>query len=144
MVLQVITQSQSLQTDIYKHLKSNLAKWQSWISALTSEKLLSSFNMLPNVVGEINIDNKMDLSIPKSSNKDIKVCYRITLSQGLKTLFYVCILDLELDDVNIEPYYYIIANNVPRNEFDIFEKLSRDINWYAYIAYDMVTFLGNN
>ena len=86
----------------------------------------------------------MDVLIPISSDKDIKVCYKFTLNKELKTLYYVCVLDLKLDDVKIEPYYYIIAKNVPRNKFEVFDKLSRDINWYAYVAYDMVTFLGND
>ena len=70
MVLQIITQSQGLQTEIYRRLMSNHAKWQAWISPQTSEKLLKSFNLLPNVVGEINVDTKTDLLIPTSSNEE--------------------------------------------------------------------------
>ena len=123
MVLQIVAESHSLLSDINKRLKSCLDKWQSWISTQTANNLPSSFDEIPNTVGEIKIETKTDLLIPKYANEDIKINYKFSLNKETKTLNYICNLDLELDEVLIEPYLHVLAHQVPRTEFDIFDKL---------------------
>ena len=144
MVLQIIAESHSLLSDIDKRLKSCLSKWQSWISTQTANKLLSSFKEIPNTVGEIKIEIQTALLIPKYTNEDIKINYSFSLNRETKTLYYICNVDLELDDVLIEPYLHVLAHLVPRAEFDIFDKLINNVNYFSYVSYDMISFLGND
>ena len=144
MVLQIVAESHSLLYNIDKRLKSCLSKWQSFISTETANKLMSSFKEIPNTVGQIKIEIQTALLTPKYTNEDIKIKYSFSLNKETKSLYYICCVDLEIDDVIIEPYHHMLANKVPRAEFDIFDKLIHNVDYFSFVSYDMLSFLGNN
>ena len=104
MVLQILAESHSLIYNIDKRLKLCLSKWQSFISTETTNKLLSLFKEIPNTVVQIKIEIQTALLTPKYTNEDIKIKYSFSLNKETKSLYYICCVDLEIEDVIIEPY----------------------------------------
>ena len=144
MVLQILAESHSLIYDIDKRLKSCLAKWQSFISTETTNKLLSSFKDIPNTVGQIKIEIETALLTPRYTNEDIKIGYSFWLDKETKSLYYVCCVNMEIEEMTIEPYHLLLAKDVPRAEFDIWNKLIQNLDYFSFVSYDMLSFLGNN